>query len=200
MKTLLLMSLALLTGCGTLQSVKKPFVTKTNVVEKVATVPSVVDVPAVTNQVATEIRDASGEITGTNYTLIVTPARRQTNLLSVTNLVTNVITEVNPDLESAISTAKGINSTLNPTPSSPLINIGLTGVSLVLGWWARRKTLAHARAQEQANANNELLETVITGVEAAKNDDVKQKISEIAEQWKVSRALKQKVDDVTRKD
>lgn len=187
MKTLLLLSLVLLTGCSTLQSVKKPFITTTNVVEHVDTI------AAVTNTVAEPIVE-NGQVVGTNFVLTVTPPKQ------VVRFSTNIVTVVNPDLESAISTAKGINSTLNPTPSSPLINIGLTGVSLVLGWWARRKTIAAARAQEQASANNELLEVVITGVEAAKNPEVKEKVAEIADQWKVSRALKARVDEVTRKD
>jgi hypothetical protein len=175
-------------GCSTVAALKRPIVAQTNVVERVVTLPGVTNVVerVVTNTVAGQ------PMVVTNTVVHVQPP------VVVTNTVTNVVFSVNPAVQGTIDTVRTVNSTLNPTPSAPFVEMGLLALSGVLGWVARLKTVKAARAAAEANAKNELLETVIAGVEAAKNEEVKGKIAEISKVWKTKDALDAKVQEMTR--
>jgi len=176
-------------GCGTFAALKHPFVTTTNVVEQVRVLPAQTN----TTTVVLTNTTPAGPVLVTNVLVQVQPA------VTLTNYVTNVVTTVAPALTGAIETVRTVNTAVNPTPTAPFVNMALLAVSGVLGWVARLKTVKAARALQDATAKNELLETVIAGVEAAKNDDVKAKISEMAQLWKTHQALDAKVQELTRK-
>lgn len=76
--------------------------------------------------------------------------------------VTNTVYEVKPEVDKALATARAVNTLANPTPYAPAIGAGLTGLSALLGMYARRKT--------------KMLNAVIQGVEKGGNKDVKRAI------------------------
>ena len=166
--SLQLAALGFLVGCGTVAAVRAPFLTTTN------TVPVIVTVPGVTN-VLTERVPAATNTAGNVIT--ITPAY-VTNLVtitaarSVTNYVTNVSTVVNPALQSALDTVGTVNR-FNPTPSAPLIDLALAGLLGALGWWARLKT-------RQANENAGLARTLVLGIEEAKSAETKTAVAKFS--------------------
>ena len=187
MKALVLLAFTLvLTGCGTIQAVKQPFVTTTNAVPV-----SVVETPAVTNVIELVTTNTVGEVVTTREVTITPPTYH-------TNYVTNIVTMVNPVLESALQTIQGVNSTVNPTPTAPFINMALLAVSGVLGFIARLKTVKAQKAAAEHAKTNELLDTVIAGVEAAKSSETKAKIAELSALWKTRDALHERVQQNTR--
>lgn len=183
---LLALSTALFTGCGTVAAIKAPFVTTTNIVPARVEIVS----PGETNVTETAVVSADGVTNIVREVTITAPAYR-------TNYVTNLVTVVNPKLQGAIDTAREINSNLNPTPSAPFVNLGLAALSGVLAFVARLKTTKAARAAADAAQKNELLETVIAGVEAAKSPEVKAKISEVSTLWGNRAALHAKVKELS---
>lgn len=165
-------------GCTTSAGGKRtfaPLVTRTNVVEILATntAPQVVEAIATTSDGKKEV------IRATNFVSVVT-----------TNWQTNIVTEVNPGWTSTISTARTLNETLNPTPSAPFVNIGLSALSGGLAWFAAWQNRRRAKATG-------LLNTVIAGVEAAKNPDVKAAIAETSRLWGNRHDLALHVEAVT---
>lgn len=135
---------------------------------------TVVQVPASTNSVTQ----------GTNVTVTITPAT------TVTNFTTNWVYSVNPSYTQAIQTAKDVNSTANPTPTAPIINIALGLLAAGLGWYANRKN-------NQKNATQDLLTTVIKGVEAAPAPEaVKQSIAATAQARDLSKEMNAAVQAV----
>lgn len=110
-----------------------------------------------------------------------------------TNYATNIVTRVKPGWERGISGAKTANSTLNPTPTAPFVNIGLGVLSAGLALFARFKT---KRAAREAG----LVSTLITGVELAGDDATKQSIKAIAENLKQAKELHQRVKSQTNPD
>jgi len=128
---------------------------------------TVVQVPATTNQV----------VQGTNVIVTITPAT------TVTNFTTNYVYSVNPAYTQAIQTAQQVNSAANPTPTAPIITWGLGILAAGLGWWANRKN-------NQANSVQDLLTTVIKGVEAAPAPEaVKQSIAATAQARDLSKEM-----------
>lgn len=98
-------------------------------------------------------------------------------VVTVTNLVdeirtvtlTNTVVEISPDWLDGIGTARAVNAIANPTPTAPLVELSLAGLAAALGWIARLKN-------EKAKGAQELVETLIAGVEKANNPDVKRAI------------------------
>ena len=174
-----------LTACGSLRT---PLVTRPVVSPVTLTVPATTNTAAL---VTTNTAPDGAAVIVTNQVVTITPPQ------TVTRTVTNYVTEVNPALASALDTARQVNSAINPTPAAPFINAALLGVSGVLGWFARLKTVKAARAAEDAAKADGLLNTIIAGVEAAKNDDVKKTISEISRVLGTRAALDQKVQLLT---
>ncbi|MEL0098906.1 MAG: hypothetical protein VW907_05075, partial [Opitutae bacterium] len=87
-----------------------------------------------------------------------------------TNYATNIVTRVKPGWERGISGAKTANSTLNPTPTAPFVNIGLGVLSAGLALFARFKT---KRAAREAG----LQTTLIKGFEMARHEATKNSIT-----------------------
>ncbi len=171
--------LLLFTGCaasapGATRSLA-PVITRTNAAPEIVTNQVTQIVPVVVTN--------ADSITVTNYV---------TNLAHVvsTNWQTNIVSAVNPIWTQTIDGARAVNSTLNPTPSAPFVNIGLTALSGVLGWFAAWQNRRRARATG-------LLNTVIAGVEAAKNPDVKKAIAETSKLWGTRNELAAHVAQVT---
>jgi hypothetical protein len=73
----------------------------------------------------------------------------------------------------AIETVKEVNAVANPTPIAPVVNVVLGLVVAGLGWFARFKT-------KQATEKGDLVKTLIQGVEAANNPEVKKAIADAA--------------------
>lgn len=184
---LLSLALAFATGCGTIEAVKRPFVTTTNAVPVVVTLPgqtNIVEriVPAETNTV----RQADGT------TLVSIRPAFVTNLVtieaprSVTNYVSTISTVVNPGLQSALDTAQSLNS-LNPTPTAPFINLALLGLSGVLGWWARLKNRQLQAAEAEADANAQeadkhfgFARTMALAIEESRSADTKATVAKLS--------------------
>lgn len=179
--SLVILAFCALTGCSTLQAVKRqPFVATTNAV------PTVIEIPATTNIVVSP--DGAGTIE------VVTPAK------TITNWSTNIVVEVNPTITSGIDGARTINRLANPTPAAPLVDLGLYALSGILGIVATWKTRKLQRAQDQLSQTNELLDTVIAGVETAKDQKTKDAIKEFSQLWGTRTALHNKVQQVTRSE
>jgi hypothetical protein len=165
---LLFAAVACLTGCGTVAALKQPF-TRTATVA-----PVVLTIPAQTNTVA-HVVEATTNTVG-NVTTI-TPAH-VTNYVTVTaeryvtNYTTNVSVAVNPALESALAVAQRVNQ-FNPTPTAPLVDLALVGISGALAFWARLKT-------RQANENAGIARTVILGIEEGASPETKAAIAKFS--------------------
>ncbi|MEQ2008312.1 MAG: hypothetical protein ABMA26_16115, partial [Limisphaerales bacterium] len=182
MKTLRLFAFCLLpfafalTGCGTISALKQPFVTTTNAV------PTVITIAAQTNSVA-KVVEATTNTLG-NVVTITPPF--VTNLVTitpasyVTNWATNVSVVVNPGLSSALATVETVNK-FNPTPSAPIIDLVLYVALGGFGWWARLKTKAAAKAQEEGKASLGIAQTLVMGIEESKSAETKAAVSKISE-------------------
>lgn len=158
---------AFLIGCGTLSAIRNPFVTTTNAVPVVVTVPGATNVfervvLATTNFAAT----ADGKIVVNIAPAYVTNLVEITAPRSVTNWFTNVVVSVNPDLAAGLETARSLNAAVNPTPAAPFVNLALLGITGALGFFARLKS-------KQTGEAHGLLRTVIAGVEEAKSPETK---------------------------
>jgi hypothetical protein len=167
---------AALCGCSTLKKWAGNAITET---PQVST--NIVVIPAMTNFV----------FDGTNIVPVVTPERTETNY------ATSTVYAANPTWIKGIQTAQRINSSVNPTPSAPFIEWGLGLAACGLGWYARFKTKREQQAREREQRTAGLLETVIAGVEAANNPDVKQKIKETAKLFGTDKELKDEVHKQT---
>lgn len=156
-----------LTGCGTVAALRNPFVTTTNAVPVVVTIPGATNVtervvPAATNFTAT----ADGKIVVNLTPAYVTNLVEITAPRSVTNWLTNIVVSVNPALADGLETARSINAAVNPTPAAPFVNLALLGITGALGFFARLKS-------KQTGEAHGLLRTVIAGVEEAKSPETK---------------------------
>lgn len=182
--SLVLASICLFTGCNTVREIRqRPFIPQTNAVA------TVVSIPAATNVV----QSPSGPIE------VVIPAK------TVTNWSTNITVEVNPAILGGIDGARTINRMANPTPFAPLVDLGLYGLTGILGIVATWKTRKAQKEFDRANAaeaaadhHNELLETVIAGVETANDPKTKEAIAQMSQLWKTRNALDAKVQEVTK--
>lgn len=83
--------------------------------------------------------------------------------------VTNVVHLVNTNWIHALDAGAAINAATNPTPSAPFINLALGAAAAGLGWYARIKTRRAAGAQE-------LVDTLITGIERSNSPDAKRAV------------------------
>ncbi len=84
---------------------------------------------------------------------------------ALTNYATNIVFEVAPAFTSTVSQLRAVNSAL-PTPASPFIDLGLLGLTALLGWFARLKTV-------QAQRRLSMLRGVISGVEVGNHAETK---------------------------
>lgn len=186
-------AVSLLTGCGTVAAFKQPFVARTN------TVSTVVTVPPQTNTVA-HVVPAATNVNGNVVT--ITPAF-VTNVVTITpaayltNWSTNVVFEVNPGVQSALSTLETVNK-FNPTPSAPLIDLALAGVAAGLAWVARLKSKAAAKAQAEGKESLGLAQTLVIGIEEASSPETKAAVKKISDKAGNAPQLNALVQRVTR--
>ncbi len=161
--------------------------------------------PPVTNTVLLPIPQTPQLVYVTNTlqgaTVVVTnlierPPQLVTNtvvLPPVTNLVERTHYIANPELLAGLETARRANSALNPTPSAPFVDWGLTLVggvaTLVAGWQTRR-----------ANRAKLVADTVIKGVETYPGrelDRVKEHIAKVSELTGAVRDLDERVQVIS---
>lgn len=109
---------------------------------------------------------------------------RVTNLVVVpaTNTIVTVTNawEPNPGLVAGIQTAQTLNGALNPTPSAPLVNWGLTalgGVATLVAGWQTRRAQKEGSARATADA---LIETTIKAIETYPGREIDQVKAHIA--------------------
>jgi hypothetical protein len=100
--------------------------------------------------------------------------------LLVTNQVPQVTVDVAPAIKALLETAQKVNSAVNVTPTAAPVGWALGGVSGVLSIAAGFLTRKANRAQSAADANAQLLQTVIAGVEASNLPAVKETIDKLA--------------------
>lgn len=175
----------LLTGCGTVAAFKQPFVARTNAV------PTVITVPGQTNTVA-QVVAATTNVVGNVVTItppFVTNLVTITPAAFVTNWSTNVVFEVNPGVQGALSTLETVNK-FNPTPTGPFVDLALAGAAGVLGFIARLKT-------KQAAANANLAQTLVLGIEEAKSAETKASVKKVSEKLGNAPAVNALVQKVT---
>jgi len=147
-----LSAVLLLAGCGMLTN---PVVTQVPVINPASTNVSVVtNIPpqtvslAITNDVITYITNTPPPQVITHT--VIQPA--STNYLSVTNYVAN------PGFLSALDTAKTVNQSVNVTPTSAPINLGLSAL-------AGLATLAAAWQNRKSNKATDVVSTIIGAIE-----------------------------------
>ncbi len=190
MKTPLLLLIAyaatVFTGCGTVAAFKQPFVARTN------TIPTVVSVPAQTNTVA-HVVPAATNVVG-NVVTITPPFVTNVVTISpaafVTNWSTNVVFEVNPGVQTALSTLETVNK-FNPTPTGPIVDLALAGAAGLLAFIARMKT-------KQAAANAGLAQTLVMGIEESQSAETKAAVRKVSEKLGNAPAVNALVQKVTR--
>lgn len=191
MKVLLLpicLAAALVTGCAA------PLFT-----ERAVPVPTVSEVPVEHVTKTTRTDEASGAVSVVYVTNTVSQL--------VTNWSTNTVFEVSETIARPIAAAASLNAavqTVAPNPASGTLNLVLGGIAGLLGWMARVKTKAAQRAAEDAEdhrqgavRSNELLETMIVGVEEANVPAVKETIAKISKQWGNAAELHNAVKQLT---
>jgi hypothetical protein len=147
-------------------------------------------------ETASVIRAAQTNVVtaGTNVVVTITPAVIQTNY------TTNILVTVAPAVGRTIEIAEGVNA-LNPTPTAPFVNIGLSVLSGLLGLVAAWKTKA-ANREARSNADtNAVLEAVVAGVEVIKDETArkiaKESVTRISEEWKMRDKVREKLDTLT---
>jgi hypothetical protein len=109
-------------------------------------------------------------------------------------MLTNKI--VNPAVVEALRGAKEANSLVNPTPTAPFVNLGISAALGILGGiatWRNRKNAQRANASEQMN------DLFIAGVEIANNPDVKAAIKQLSVQKGLADVVRHRVHKVTGK-
>lgn len=199
--------LVMITGCAKLNSaLLKPttqpqvVTTPPSIVTNFVAVPQPPQITVVTQAVA-------GQIVFVTNTVIQPPIILTNTVLVPGNTVTqDVVTgySVNPSVISAIDKAKALNSALNPTPSEPLVDIGLGALAGLASLWAGYKTRQLSKAQPKVDA----LQSVIKAVETFSasqpatpdntiQDQLKAHIANTASLDQTSAALTAEVKSVT---
>lgn len=148
MKTLLLAFLAAsLCGCETIKKLTAAEYTHpiVPVISTAETIYTVTNVVTTTNLVA-------GQPTITTAYNIVP----YTNYVTVTNGFAT-----NPNFTTAVEVARRANSAFNPTPSAPIVDWGLTLISLVTAAVAAWKTRKHNQALVELNTHKAALDTAV---------------------------------------
>lgn len=103
-----------------------------------------------------------------------------------TRTVTNTVVTVSPEATAWIATARGVNSTLNPTPTAPLVEIGLGALAAVLWFIAQRKSKQAA-----------VVPTLVRSIENSSDEKLKSAVKKRAEADGVEKTLHQIVNQIT---
>jgi len=156
-----LLAAGLLQGCSSLPSFATPVVpvTMTNTVVQTVTntVPEIrwqTNTVAVTNLVAGERVVVTNVLERTPIVVTNLEVRVWTNITVLTNGYA-----VNADFSAAVETARRANSALNPTPTAPLVDWGLSLAAVGAGLYARWKNKKHQEAEGKLAAQQVVLET-----------------------------------------
>jgi hypothetical protein len=192
----------LVSGCSSLPSFARPVVplTKTNTVVLTVTntVPEIrwqTNTVAVTNLVAGERVVVTNTLERTPVVLTNFEVRVWTNVVVVTNGYA-----VNADFSAAVETARRANSALNPTPTAPLVDWGLSLVTLAAGAVAAWKTRQQKKTQGFLDTAVDVRDTLIKAVETAPpavSDSLKRHVASIAELRDIGPELDDAVQKVT---
>jgi hypothetical protein len=152
----------LVSGCSSLPSFARPVVpvtqTNTVVLTLTNTVPEIrwqTNTVAVTNLVAGERVVITNVLDRTPIVVTNLEVRVWTNITVVTNGYA-----VNQDFTAAVETARRANSALNPTPTAPLVDWGLTLFGLAASGIAAWKNRQHKQAEGKLSAQQVAIETV----------------------------------------
>ena len=156
-----LIILSLVSGCSSFPSFVRPVVpvtsTNTIVLTVTNTVPEIhwrTNTSTVTNLVAGERVIITNVLDRTPIVITNFEVRVWTNITVVTNGYA-----VNQDFTAVVETARHANSALNPTPTAPLVDWGLSLVTLVAGGYAAWKNRQHKQAEGKLSAQQAALET-----------------------------------------
>ncbi len=133
--------------------------------------------------------------------LVVTNVVTTTPVLVITNEVhwiTNQVVATNafvvsPEFQAALETGRRVNSALNPTPSAPFVDWGITAVGAIA-------TAVAAWQTRKARDNGRLADTLIKGVDTYPGRDVdavKQHLSRVSGLTGPAVALDDRVQSVT---
>jgi len=98
---------------------------------------------------------------------------------------------VNTNLTSLIERMRLANAALNPTPTAPLVNLGLAGFSACL-------TILAAYKNDKARRSAKSLQSVVAGVELAGDKKTKDQIAKMAGMLGSAADLAKTVQTVTR--
>jgi hypothetical protein len=196
-------------GCSSLPSFARPVVpvtqTNTVVLTVTNTVPEIrwqTNTVAVTNLVAGEPVVVTNVLERTPIVVTNLEVRVWTNVTVLTNGFA-----VNQDFSAAVETARRANSALNPTPTAPLVDWGLTLFGLAASGVAAWKTRKHKQAQGELSAQQVAMETVqdinttlIKSIETAPPgsvDSLKRHVASIASLRDIGPELNAAVQKVT---
>lgn len=102
---------------------------------------------------------------------------------------TNTI--VNPAVTSFLQGVKDVNGAVNPTPSAPLVNIGVSALGIILAGIAAAKN-------RKAKQNGQLAEVLIQGVELANSKEAKAAIDALSKKRGVADLVHSKVKQITK--
>jgi len=164
-----LLAAGLLQGCSSMPSFARPVVPVTTTNTVVLTVTNVVpeilwrtNTVAVTNLVAGERVVVTNVLERTPVVVTNLEVRVWTNATVLTNSFA-----VNPDFAGAVETVRRANSALNPTPTAPLVDWGLSLVTLAAGAVAAWKTRKLRNTQSVLETAIDVRDTLIKAVETA---------------------------------
>lgn len=133
--------------------------------------------------------------------LVVTNVQAVAPVIVFTNeirMVTNQVVStngyvVNPQFRDAVETARGINSAVNPTPTAPMVDWGLTLATLAAGGVAAWKTRSAKRSEILRDTLIKAVETAPSSVSSV----IKKHVAGVADLRGVSADLDQAVQKVT---
>jgi hypothetical protein len=189
-------------GCSSLPSFARPVVpvtqTNTVVLTVTNTVPEIrwqTNTVAVTNVVAGDPVVVTNVLERTPVVVTNLEVRVWTNVVVVTNGFA-----VNADFTAAVETARRANSALNPTPTSPLVDWGLSLVTLAAGAVAAWKTRQQKKTQGFLDTAVDVRDTLIKAVETAPpavSDSLKRHVASIAALRDIGPELNDAVQKVT---
>lgn len=156
---LAMLAVLTLSGCA-----GGPLFVREQQVERIThTLPAVTNTVQVVTNTVTVIQDRPVTNWLTNVVVEIIPPA------TFTTYATSTIVRVNPTVERTLEGAKQLNE-LNPTPSAPIVNLALGGLSAVLALVARAKT-------RQAS----VIPALIAGVEALNSTEAKAAVRRRAE-------------------
>lgn len=142
-----------------------------------------------------ELRDTAGNVTTLKEETIVTELPKEIPEGATIEKATKrvMVKVVNPMWQMGIDGAKDVNGVANLTPFAPLVNLGLMGLSAVLGGIAAFEN----KKKKDFKAVSEVLVDTIETIGPATNSVLKQMANKKATSAKVEHVLNSVVNDRT---